>query len=449
MTDIFLTKYEVKGIKNLSDWASLNFYKNTFGHTVSLAGYNVKGIYGENGAGKSGLITSVKILKELITDSDYLNNKVIQKKLDELINKKLGYLEFSVEFFANTGKRKRIYNYSIKISKDNLGKYYIETESLSYRNAFSHNNIYTYVYSTDKGQIIQLNVDEGLSAVIIEKTKNLLRDSTLAITYINRVFSDNPQSMDLLIIDIVALFLFGHSLFVYLNSEDDHTEYIISEAIKLGEELDEYSLLEVFKSMHNIRESRICNLRPEMMSVPMEYYEEFSKQVYSLNEFLKKFKNQLVDIKIEKTLDKDTYLCRLIMNYEDYSVDAEFESTGIKKLIRIYSYLQKMANGEIVFIDELDSNLHDVYLCALLDYLMEYGEGQLCFTTHNIGPMDVLKRNKKSIDFLSGDGKIYQWVNNGNYSPSKLYREGMIEGSPFNIDSIDFIGVFDCEEGNG
>ena len=80
---------------------------------------------------------------------------------------------------------------------------------------------------------------------------------------------------------------------------------------------------------------------------------------------------------------------------------------------------------------------------------MEYGEGQLCFTTHNIGPMDVLKRNKKSIDFLSGDGKIYQWVNNGNYSPSKLYREGMIEGSPFNIDSIDFIGVFDCEEGNG
>lgn len=28
------------------------------------------------------------------------------------------------------------------------------------------------------------------------------------------------------------------------------------------------------------------------------------------------------------------------------------------------------------------------------------------------------------------------------YSPSKLYRSGMIEGSPFNIDSIDFIGAF-------
>jgi AAA15 family ATPase/GTPase len=105
-----------------------------------------------------------------------------------------------------------------------------------------------------------------------------------------------------------------------------------------------------------------------------------------------------------------------------------------------------MVKGGIVFIDEFDSNLHDVYLCALLEYLMEYGEGQLCFTTHNVGPMDILKRNKKSIDFISLDHRAYPWIANGNYSPSSLYRSGMIEGSPFNVDSIDFIGVFDTLE---
>ena len=99
-----------------------------------------------------------------------------------------------------------------------------------------------------------------------------------------------------------------------------------------------------------------------------------------------------------------------------------------------------------MFIDEFDSNLHDVYLCALLEYLMEYGEGQLCFTTHNVGPMDILKERKKSIDFLSEDHKIYPWKKCGNYSPSNLYRNGMIEGSPFNVDSIDFIGVFETDE---
>ena len=39
--------------------------------------------------------------------------------------------------------------------------------------------------------------------------------------------------------------------------------------------------------------------------------------------------------------------------------------TGIKKLIQLFAYL----NG-IVFIDEFDSNIHDVYLYALLAYLV-------------------------------------------------------------------------------
>lgn len=134
------------------------------------------------------------------------------------------------------------------------------------------------------------------------------------------------------------------------------------------------------------------------------------------------------------------------MCYESYKIHAEFESTGIKKLIKLFAYLKEMVQGGIVFIDEFDSNLHDVYLCALLEYLMEYGEGQLCFTTHNVGPMDVLKQHKKSIDFLSENHRIYPWTTNGNYSPSKLYRNGMIEGSPFNVDSIDFIGVFGTGE---
>ena len=43
------------------------------------------------------------------------------------------------------------------------------------------------------------------------------------------------------------------------------------------------------------------------------------------------------------------------MVYDDYKVHAEFESTGIKKLIRLFTYLQKMVRGEIVFIDEFDS----------------------------------------------------------------------------------------------
>ena len=182
------------------------------------------------------------------------------------------------------------------------------------------------------------------------------------------------------------------------------------------------------------------------MLVKKEQYEEFEKSVSQLSDFIKIFKNTLITIDIDKRENGDNYICSLVMKYNDYSIDAEFESTGIKKLIRLFDYLEKMVHGGIVFIDELDSNLHDVYLCALLEYLMENAEGQLCFTTHNIGPMDILRKNKKSIDFLSTDHKIYSWTNNGNYSPSSLYRNGMIEGSAFNVFSFDFLSAFHSVE---
>ena len=179
-----------------------------------------------------------------------------------------------------------------------------------------------------------------------------------------------------------------------------------------------------------------------------EEYGKFEKTINALYDFLHIFKSDLRGIEIDRKENHNFWICDLVMVYESYKIHAEYESTGIKKLMKLYMYLKEMVHGGIVFIDEFDSNLHDVYLCALLEYLMEYGEGQLCFTTHNVGPMDVLKQRKKSIDFLSEDHKIYPWTKSGNYSPSKLYRNGMIEGSPFNVDSIDFIGVFGSDEGD-
>lgn len=155
-------------------------------------------------------------------------------------------------------------------------------------------------------------------------------------------------------------------------------------------------------------------------------------------DFINKTKNLLLTSSA-CSLFYEKFLPSAIVGYNN-------EYTGIKKLIQLFAYLNEMVEGGIVFIDEFDSNIHDVYLCALLEYLMEYGKGQLCFTTHNVGPMDVLKHHKKSIDFLSEDHEIYSWTTSGNYSPSKLYRNGMIEGSPFNIDSIDFIGIFGSGE---
>ena len=218
-----------------------------------------------------------------------------------------------------------------------------------------------------------------------------------------------------------------------MESSDNHTDYFLKKNIGYSGEFDKIDLsYQLLKSSLQINKKLLDIFSNDENFISKDDYEKFVNRVKRLEKFIQIFKPDLTKIDIEKKENGDYYVCSLNMVYGTYSINTEFESTGIKKLIQLFAYLQAMVQGGIVFIDEFDSNLHDVYLCALIEYLMEYGKGQLCFTTHNVGPMDILKSRKKSIDFLSLDHKIYSWKKNGNYSPSKLYRNGMIIGSPFN-----------------
>lgn len=448
MKDIYLINYSVKGIKALDEWVHLSFYKKTITNTFDIRNYNIKGIYGTNGAGKSAIMTSLKILKSLLIDDAYLSNPLVQKQLEEIVNKRAGKIEYDIQFLVNYEDGLRLYNYLISVGKKNSAKWSIIEEKLFFRNAVSHSSHMDLLFHAADAIIKYLPDHDEITTTLIEQTRNLLSGASLTATSIN-ILKESTDGKFLGLMfrsGIGFLLLFGLSIFVYLDIEDDHTDFFINEMINRvtdSEQLDK--LFELREHEVHLKKQLPLLISVSSMAVSRKRLPDFEKQVSELEAFLKIFKKDLQRIEIEKKQEKNSYRCELVMVYPDYSLNAEFESTGIKKLIRLFAYFQKMVEGNIVFIDELDSNLHDVYLCALLEYLMEYGEGQLCFTTHNIGPMDILKRNKNSIDFLSVNKKIYSWKKSGNYSPSKLYRNGMIEGSPFNIDSFDFIGVFDHE----
>ena len=60
--------------------------------------------------------------------------------------------------------------------------------------------------------------------------------------------------------------------------------------------------------------------------------------------------------------------------------------------------------------------------------------------------MKYLYKYSNAIDFIGETGKIVSWIKNGNSRPYEKYPEGMIDDSPFNIESFDFISVFESEE---
>lgn len=451
MNGIYLIKYSVKGIKTLDQLITLSFYKKTITKKLDIQNYNLKGIYGMNGSGKSAIITSVKILKNILVDPDYLNNPIVQKNLEEIINKKTKELYITTDYLINVKNNPLLFRYSMTLKKNSTEKYIILNESLKFKNATSRNDKMNCVFEIQNGKINSFNVDEDNKSFreqIKEKTTNLLETASFSSLVFEKILinSLNNKNKKLRFTEayIALLYFFGYSIHVYLDEADDHRDYITETTLERYQDRDKYQkeIKELLLGSVNTNNNDLTEITITKNYVRTSQFEDFKKSIRQLQEFLQIFKPDLKEIDIDKKENKDILICDLIMNYGDYKIHAEYESTGIKKLIKLFVYLKEMVSGSIVFIDEFDSNLHDVYLCALLEYLMEYGKGQLCFTTHNVGPMDVLKKRRKSIEFLSEDHKIYSWTINGNYSPSKLYRSGMIEGSPFNVDSIDFINIF-------
>lgn len=449
MKDIYLINYSVKGIKTLDQLVTLSFYKKIISKKLDTQEYNIKGIYGMNGSGKSSIVTSVEILRNLLINPGYLNNPIVQKDLDGVINKRLGELFIEADYMVKAGEDLLFCRYNVTVSKNVAGKYAISQESLSTKKATSKSEVMEKIFEVSNGEIVFIyGKKDEMSEVILNRTMNLLTTASLCAVFYEKFLLPKFQNIEIkrsiLVSEICALYVLGRKLQVYIEESDDHREYITRNSLECYSDSDKYereinSLLNSYLEMEN-NCLNVISITGNLVS--KERYKYFEKNVEKLYDFLHIFKSDLREIDIDKKENGNLWVCDLVMSYEAYKIHAEFESTGIKKLIRLFAYLKEMVHGGIVFIDEFDSNLHDVYLCALLEYLMEYGEGQLCFTTHNVGPMDVLKQHKKSIDFLSEDHKIYPWTTNGNYSPSKLYRNGMIEGSPFNVEAIDFIGVF-------
>lgn len=455
MKDIYLINYSVKGIKSLDQLITLSFYKKTIPKNPDTQEYNIKGIYGMNGSGKSAIITSVEILRNLLIDPGYLNNPIAQMNLDAIINKRTGKLFIEVDYMANVMETLMLFRYNMTLAKDISGRYIISHEALSVKRATSKSETMILLFEVMDGEITflsELKEKDEFSVKMLNKTMNLLDTASMSalfyekflIIIMKKIKEGNVEDISFLEAALSFLYFFGEKIHVYLDQSDDHRSYVARNSLENYGDREKYKdaidgLLGSLAKMNNDYLS-VISVTGNIVSKFL--YSKFEEEIDQLYEFLHIFKSDLQKIEIDKKENHDVWVCDLVLVYDSYKIHAEYESTGIKKLIKLFAYIKEMVKGGIVFIDEFDSNLHDVYLCALLEYLMEYGEGQLCFTTHNVGPMDVLKRRKKSIDFLSENHKIYSWKTNGNYSPSRLYRNGMIEGSPFNVDFIDFISVF-------
>ena len=153
------------------------------------------------------------------------------------------------------------------------------------------------------------------------------------------------------------------------------------------------------------------------------------------------FKPDLKQIIAGGGTDIKDELSGLILDYGNSHIKLQQESSGIRNLIKMWPCLRAANDAGIVFIDGFDQDVNEIYFNRLIRYFTQYGEGQLCITVSNTEPMQELRKYKNSIDFLSSNGKVTHWRISGNFSPDSLYKNGMIENLPFNIEPEDFLGL--------
>ena len=441
----WIIRFTTKGIKNIDKLTSVNFYNNSVskGKTIDLEKKNIKGIFGINGAGKSAYVLAVDIYNSITTKSDYLVQDFNKNLLNELINKatKELFLEnvFAVSKEDDSDKVEEVLKHTVVIysSVNEFNqKVYRISEKLEKLRGNTINSNYEEIYNVNDGKLTVSDkcIDSDLFK---DEYSNRLDQSTLSSYLLNSLAKKNTDvelGKGSLLLYLFYTYFNANSTKCFIDNDDIHdgirfNDIAISNA-KISKMFDNY----------------IVTFRINGDIISRDDFDKYQAQVESLKRFIQILKPNLKDIRVDYRIDGDNYRCNKIFVYDDYEVDEEYESTGIKRIVKMYAYLNLAMKGYKIFIDELDANISGVFLDRLLEFFAENGQGQLCFTSHNIMSMNILKQYKNSITVFGETGKVVNVVKNGHYQPVNLYYEGFVEDSPFNINSFDFYKSFGMEE---
>ena len=417
---VFMLSFKVNGIKNIEKEIEINFYNKTL-KRFNPCGSNVKGIFGPNGIGKTSIIKGMDILRKISLNDNYLTNDFNIIILDKIINKKIEKAKLEVEFLVIKNKKKYRYIHSITIARTSTKEIKILNEKIIKKDPNTDQILWQILI--ENGIIKNDSIHKGdLKAQIIDVTKNLLEKRSV----VNIVKSSLLESTDL-----ENIYYFYKKLYIKLDRGDSHFTYALLDNILKAPMKDEVPF-----------NNSIGNYD---MTIPKNSLEVFEDYLRRMTKFLKIFKSNLKNIEYEKKEDEEYYYINILFVYNNYKVDYEFESMGIKNLFSLFTYFRALSDDEVVVIDEIDTSIHDIYLNKLIEFFAVDGKGQLVFTAHNITLLQTLKKYKHSIDFINENMEVVSWVKNGNSTPFKSYKDGYIKGLPFNIKEYDFLDIFSQE----
>lgn len=454
-----LYRIETYGMKNIKNKITLDFCPLTIDNKSNKKVSKVKAIYGANGSGKSAILNSIRLFKMLVINENLLKQTSEIKKLNKIINKQINEFYISVVYSV---KYDMIYNDEIYknefIVKLDNGIPYIESEKFYTLKGKSINGEYSLIYEANNGTLKITNKESKMDEYFVNRTLNILKYSSCSsitsendvIKEINKYLIENDNySSKQMVLDSLGVLKyliinrdFANNISIYLEEQDMHKEFDDDMFEKYLEKINNKDNESMIRNTIGSNIDIIRKSGRDFNGLVITNLDLYKNNIKRLTTFLQLFKPTLKEIKLEIKEDEQFYYCNKKMVYDGYTIDSDYESTGIQKLMNIYNSIEDVTKGKMVFIDELDANISGIYLEKLIEYLNDLNKGQLCFTTHDYYLMKTLSDYTNALDFLGEKGKLVSWTKNGNYKPYNQYPEGMIMDSPYNIEALDFARLF-------
>ena len=431
---INLLSVQLQGLKNLFQPIEIRFHKNKSPDSYDPTNDRVRAIYGPNGSGKTALMTGVWLAIGLLRNGNLIPS-LGPLYFSNLLNKEHPIFSFSADFCelkedspTHSHSVGKSYRYSVVIDGTNQNDVHISQESFFRFNGRYGKSKPILIFESNEGR---LNLFGQFDKKIEEQGQNIVRLESFLPFLVGYLIRNKQTTFPSE--DLSRLHQFAQSIAVILNQEDTHSFYFdFVRKRAIGKPEADFLLTDDGKP----RGTEI------FYRVQKDAIQDFRVFLSKKADFIRLFKPELKSITCQEREERDYYICSEILDYGSYRISVDFESAGIQRLMHLYQVLSQTAHGAILFIDEFDTSISGQYLQSLVQYMNEYGTGQLCFTAHNLEPMKALADNSGSVYFLGENNEVTEWKKNAHYKPYILYPEGMIRGIDFDIDLFDFIRVF-------
>lgn len=404
-------------------------------------------IYGENGSGKSNLISIFNFLKtSLITIKNNERFIKLASKLGEMDEQ-----DEIMDFLKYTKMNQRINLKNIIEHEKLLFINSKEDIELELKFKIDNKNATYYMKLNPKDGI----VEEKLNYLVSKNVGELFHikyDNDEIISNCSPKLFTNEYGKQ--INELVEKYWGNHTFLSIIHHEftsDEKNKSYLHKSINknLLAFLTYISRISVdYKGSEYRAVSKVINNEIfeniEKGSISVEAYS--SKKIAKIEKIINfLFKSLYTDImkvffKTEQVSNEIKYelIFRKKIFEETVDVPASNESSGTKKILELVPFLICLVDGMIVIVDEIDSEIHDLLMKVIIEGFSEIDTGQLIATTHNTLLLKTLnKRNVFVIDVDSDANK--EIINLGNHNHKlqntnslySQYLQGNFGGIPY------------------